>query len=183
MIADILLKFNSVKDLQSNIEKNIELLEKNINNMSNDLGEKIRMNSDENKNDPEFMELKQKLDGANNTEKKKKPSKKKSNSLWYDVEGIKIYNGMGVNGELELYFKGIDELKNKLELLQSTKKTLNMIVEKGLKEDMGCMVFQNNSEPFEIVFTKNARRKKFSFQTTYSAEPEKSENLIGMENK
>ncbi len=89
-----------------------------------------------------------------------------------------------MNGEIELYFKGTEQLKLKLEKLNKTKKTLDMIVEKGLKEDMGCIAFQNDDDTFEIVLLKSAtKRTKFSFKSNYSVEPEDTENLIELESK
>ncbi|QUC65452.1 hypothetical protein NsoK4_04195 [Nitrosopumilus sp. K4] len=183
MNSNLVMRFNSVNELQSHINNKIKLLEEDIQEYSNILGEKIRMNNDSSKDDPEFLELKEKLESSSDSEKKKKPSKKKKNSQWYDLDGIFIYNGLGLNGELELYFKGIDELKSELESMEKTKKTLDMVIEKGLKEDMGCIVYLKNSGPLEIAFSKNAQtRKKFSFQTIYSAKPENNENLVKMEN-
>ena len=194
-------RYNSIASLQSNLEKEIEHTETLINEYSNILGEKIRINEEESKDDPEFIALKEKLENnpkekqstekestkkddkkktANKPQdKKKKPSKKGTSENWYNLNEIMIYNGIGIKGELELYFKAIDELKQKLEILQRTLETLKSIIEKGLKEDMGCIAFQSNDGPLQISFVKsNNIRKNFSFKSIYSGTPIPVENTI-----
>jgi len=194
-------RYNSIASLQSNLEKEIEGTESLIGEYSNILGEKIRINEEESKDDPEFIALKEKLennpkekqstekesskkDDKNKTtnkspDKKKKPSKKGTSENWYNLNEIMIYNGMGIKGELELYFKAIDELKQRLETLQRTLDTLKSIIEKGLKEDMGCIAFQSNDGPLQISFVKsNNIRKNFSFKSIYSGTPIPVENII-----
>ncbi|MFB5615082.1 MAG: hypothetical protein ACE5RI_08310, partial [Candidatus Nitrosomaritimum yanchengensis] len=87
------------------------------------------------------------MDGKKSDEKKhrekKKKSKRKTSDKWYNLdEMILVYNGIGLKGELELYFKAIEELKARLENLKRTLATLNNVIVKGLKEDMGCIVFR-----------------------------------------
>jgi len=196
-------RYNSIASLQSNLEKEIEYTETLIAEYSNILGEKIRINEEESKDDPEFIALKEKLENnpkekekqsteketskkddknkatSKSPDKKKKASKKGTSENWYNLNEIMIYNGMGIKGELELYFKAIDELKQKLETLQRTLDTLKNIIEKGLKEDMGCIAFQSNDGPLQISFVKsNNIRKNFSFKSIYSGTPIPVENTI-----
>lgn len=197
----LIRRYNTVSSLKLSLEKEIESIEQSINEYSNILGEKIRINEEFSKDDPEFLELKSKLESTptdkkksdekidepknnkknaekKNIEKPKKPSKKGSEH-WYNLDQIMVYNGIGLKGELELYFKAIDELKSKLETLQRTLSALNNIVEKGLKEDMACIAFHGSSGPLQISFLKTSDiRKNFSFKSIYSGMAISQENII-----
>lgn len=198
----LIRRYNTVSSLKSNLEKEIEETEQSINEYSNVLGEKIRINEEFSKDDPEFLELKSKLENnltdkkktdtkiddtknnnKKNTEKKNiekpKKSSKKASESWYNLDQIMVYNGMGLKGELELYFKAIDELKSKLETLHRTLSALNNIIEKGLKEDMACIAFQGSNGPLQISFLKTSDiRKNFSFQSIYTGMAISQENII-----
>lgn len=123
-------------------------------------------------------------DGKKSNEKKirekKKKSKRKTSDKWYNLdEMILVYNGIGLKGELELYFKAIEELKARLENLQRTLATLNNVIEKGLKGDMGCIVFRGTEGILELAFLKSAGvRKKFSHSSIYTGKAEPVENII-----
>ncbi|HEY4680475.1 MAG TPA: hypothetical protein VIH04_04325 [Nitrosarchaeum sp.] len=202
----LIRRYNTVSSLKSSLEKEIEETEQSINEYSNVLGEKIRINEELSKDDPEFLELKSKLENnpidkkkidakvddskntKKNTDKKnsekkniEKPKKlsKKGSEHWYNLDQIMVYNGIGLKGELELYFKAIDELKSKLETLQRTLSALNNIIEKGLKADMACIVFQGSVGPLQISFLKTSDiRKNFSFKSIYSGMAISQENII-----
>lgn len=198
----LIRRYNTVSSLKSNLEKEIEETEQSINEYSNVLGEKIRINEELSKDDPEFLELKSKLennlidkkkidakidDTKNNNKinvqkknvEKPKKSSKKDNESWYNLDQIMVYNGMGLKGELELYFKAITELKSKLETLQRTLSALNNIIEKGLKEDMACIAFQGSNGPLQISFLKTSDiRKNFSFKSIYEGMAISQENII-----
>ena len=184
--------------MKSNLEKEIEETEQSIDEYSNILGDKIRINEELSKDDPEFLELKSKLDNnpadkkkadakddsknkkieKKHIEKPKKPSKKDTQH-WYNLDQIMVYNGIGLKGELELYFKAIDELKSKLETLQRTLSALNNIIEKGLREDMACIAFQGASGPLQISFLKTGDiRKNFSFKSIYTGDAISQENIL-----
>ena len=110
---------------------------------------------------------------------KKKKSKKGISDKWYNLNEILVYNGMGVKGELELYFKAVDELKSKLENLQRTLSTLNNVIEKGLKEDMGCIAFRGLEGTLEISFIKSSGfRENFSLKSIYSGKAIPVDNMI-----
>ena len=193
-------RYNTISSLKSSLEKEIEEIEQSINEYSNVLGEKIRINEEFSKDDPEFLELKSKLENnlvdknktdakiddtknKKNTEKKNsekpKKSSKKTSESWYNLDQIMVYNGIGLKGELELYFKAIDELKSKLETLQRTLSALNNIIEKGLKEDMACIAFQGSNGPLQLSFLKTSYiRKNFSFKSIYTVMAISQENII-----
>jgi len=200
-LVKLIQRYNTIISLKSSLEKEIGKTEQSINEYSNVLGEKIRINQELSKGDPEFLELKSKLENnptdkktdvkiddtknnnKKNTEKKniekpKKPSKKNSEH-WYNLDQIMVYNGMGLKGELELYFKAVDEFKTKLETLQRTLSALNNIIEKGLKEDMACIAFQGSNGPLQISFLKTSDiRKNFSFKSIYEGMAISQENII-----
>jgi hypothetical protein len=181
------------------------------------LGEKIRTNEESSADDPEFLALKEKLDGGATDDKskdkkskddkskdkkskddkskdkkskddkskdkklkdKKKKSKKGASDRWYNLNEILVYNGIGLKGELELYFKAIDELKTKLENLRRTLTTLNNVIEKGLKGDMGCVAFKGTEGVLEIAFLKSTgMRESFSLKSIYSGAAIPIENMI-----
>ena len=205
-MKNIIERFNSVNTLKSNLEKEIEDTEQIIQEYSNLLGEKIRTNEESSSDDPEFLELKAKLDGgptdtkskgkkaddkkadkkskdkkpeAKKSSDKKKKSKKGLSDKWYNLNEILVYNGMGLKGELELYFKAIDELKSKLENLQRTLASLNNVIEKGLKADMGCIAFSGNEGILEIAFLKSSgMRENFTLKSIYSGNAIPVENMI-----
>ena len=205
-MQNLIERFNSIKYLKVNLEKEITDTELIIKEYSNLLGEKIRTNEKSSSNDPDFLALKEKLEGSSFDDKskdkkskdkkskdkkskdkkqetkshdKKKKSKKGLSDKWFNLNEILIYNGMGLKGELELYFKAIDELKSKLENLQRIISTLNNVIEKGLKEEMGCIVFRGIEGILEIAFIKSTRnRENFSFKSIYTGAAIPIENMI-----
>ena len=195
-------RFNSVNSLQTSLQKEIEDTELIIQEYSNLLGEKIRSNEDSSSDDPEFLALKAKLDEGSSDDKsknkkskdkkskdkkseikkspdKKKKSKKGVSDKWYDLNEVLIYNGIGLKGELELYFKAIDELKSKLEHLRRTLESLNNVIEKGLKGDMGCIAFKGTEGILQIAFLKSTVvRENFSLKSIYTGPAIPVENMI-----
>lgn len=137
------------------------------------LGEKIRSAAPAS-DDPALEELKQKLEDKPTDDKKKKKehpksSKKSKDSQWYDLDGILVYNGSGTKGEFEIYFKGIDDLKSRLENLRKTQTTLQTLIDKGIRDDVGCIVFQNYRDQMQISLIKRSGvRKDFSFKSIFS---------------
>ena len=200
-MKNLIERFNSINSLKTNLEQEIEDTQTIIQEYSNLLGEKIRKNEEIDKDDPDFLALKAKLDGGSADAKskdkksdektkdkksqtkkspeKKKKSKKGVSDKWYNLNEILIYNGMGLKGELELYFKAVDELKTKLENLQRTLATLNNVIEKGLKEDLGCVVFRGSEGILELAFLKSTGiRENFSLKSIYSGKAIPVENII-----
>jgi len=206
-LRTIIERFNSVNSLKISLETEIEDTKLVIKEYSNLLGEKIRTNEETSADDPEFLALKAKLDGGSSDDKSKdkkskdkkskdkkskdkKPEKTKSpdkkkkpkkgvSDKWYNLNEILVYNGIGLKGELELYFKAIDELKAKLENLQRTLASLNSIIEKGLKGDMGCIAFKGTEGILEIAFLKSIGvRENFSLKSIYTGAAIPVENMI-----
>ncbi len=201
-MKNLIERFNSVKSLKVNLEKEITDTELIIKEYSNLLGEKIRANEESSVDDPEFLALKDKLQGDSSDGKSKdktskdktskdkkqeikkrsdknKKSKKDLGDKWFNLNEILVYNGMGLKGELELYFKAIGQLKSKSENLQRTLLTLNNVIEKGLKEDMGCVTFRGTEGILEIAFLKSTGiRKIFSFKSICTGAAIPVENMI-----
>ncbi|MCV0430088.1 hypothetical protein [Nitrosopumilus sp.] len=199
-MKSLIERFNSVNSLKVNLEKEIEDTEFQIKEYSNMLGEKIRSNEESSADDPDFIALKAKLAGeppksksddkkiedkkANDKKTKTKPEKKKKgkkgiSDKWYNLNEILVYNGIGLKGELELYFKAVDELKAKLENLQRTLSTLSNVMEKGLKEDMGCVAFRGKEGILEITFLKSSgMRENFTLKSIYSGKAIPVDNMI-----
>ncbi len=206
-MKNLIERFNSVNSLKISLEKEIEDTELVIQEYSNMLGEKIRINEESSADDPEFLALKAKLDGGSSDVKskdkkskdkkskdkkskdkkpdtkkssdKKKKSKKGASDKWFNLNEILVYNGIGLKGELELYFKAIDESKAKLENLQRTLASLNNVIEKGLKGDMGCIAFKGTEGILEIAFLKSTGvRENFSLKSIYTGPAIPIENSI-----
>ena len=203
----IIERFNSVNSLKISLEKEIEDTELLIQEYSNMLGEKIRTNEESSADDPEFLALKAKLDGGSSDVKskdkkskdkksndkksndkkpdtkkssdKKKKSKKGASDKWFNLDEILVYNEIGLKGELELYFKAIDQSKAKLESLRRTLSSLNNVIEKGLKGDMGCIAFKGTEGILEIAFLKSTgARENFSLKSIYTGPAIPIENII-----
>jgi hypothetical protein len=182
-LFSIVQKYKTVIELKTDLERMIEHVEESVASYSNYVGEKLRI--DERDEDPEFIELKNKFmseytnkkpsnekkddlkkTNSKNTPEKKKPIKK-NNEHWYNLGQIMIYNGTGLKGELEIYFRAIDELKTKQENLKKILATLNDIIEKGLKNDIGCITFQNTHGMLHVAFLKALDvRENFSFKVS-----------------
>jgi len=216
-LKNLIQRFNSIKSLKVNLEKEIEDTELIIKEYSNLLGKKIRANEESSADDPDFLALKERLEGNSSDDKsknktskdktskdktskdktskdkiskdkkeeikkrsdKKKKSKKGLGDKWFDLNEILVYNGMGLKGELELYFKAIDQLKSKLENLQRTLQTLNNVIEKGLKKEMGCVTFRGTEGILEIAFLKSTgSREIFSLKSIYTGDAIPIENMI-----
>jgi len=97
----------------------IQEVEKKIDDFSKLIGEKIRIGQEQDTQDSEFNELKEKLQGEDpknkkNSKDKKKTKSKQKNDKWFDLDGVQIYNEMGLKGELELYFNANELLKEHL---------------------------------------------------------------------
>lgn len=162
--------FRKVDEMQRFLEAQINSLKARADEVSKQIGEKMRSNESGGSNDAELQELRQKLEGSPSDPKKKKPVKRKDQkSNWHDFGAISIYDGIGIKGELELYFKAMEKMKTELDRITKVKQALDDLVSKGLKRDMGCILFLNGESPAEISFTSAAApRRKVAIRTTLS---------------
>lgn len=76
---------------------------------------------------------------------------------------------MGPKGELELYFKGMEETKVVLDKITKIKQNIDDLVSKGLKKELGCVLLLNNELPAEVAFIKSGgQRKKFAYKAIFN---------------
>jgi len=178
-LASFIKEYNTTVELQDDIDVKIKDVEQRITEYSKKIGERLREDKELENDDPDVQQIKEAMEGPKDDKtknKKKKKVPKRTNSKWYDINGIYIYNGASSTGELEVYFKALETLKKEYENLIMTKKALDSLVEKGLKEHLGCAVLHNNGSQPEIVLRKTKKiTKKFEYKSIISVhcEPEK----------
>jgi len=152
-----------------------------VDKKSKDEKSKDEKSKDEKSKDEKSKDKKskdKKLESKKSSDKKKK-SKKGASDKWFNLNEILVYNGIGLKGELELYFKAIDESKSKLENLQRTLSSLNNVIKKGLKGDMGCVAFKGTDGILEIAFLKSTGvRENFSLKSIYTGPAIPVQNII-----
>jgi hypothetical protein len=172
-----------MEELKNKIEKQVNELDIKIELHSKLIGDKIR--EGEKENSEELSDLKDKLTPEKSKEKKsnekksdkkrsenkktntkKKKSKKEESESWIEYENIQLYNGVGTRGELELYFKSLEEMKLDSEKLQNTKDSLEKLMNSGIKKDLGGIGYSHPDGTFELAFIKtDEKREKFSFKS------------------
>jgi len=180
-MPSLIKEYNTTSELQEDIDAKIKDVELRINEYSKKIGEKLRDDKELENDDPNVQQIKEAMEGPKDpkdpkNKKRKKKAKKRKDSKWYDINGIYIYNGVSSTGELEVYFKALETLKHEHENLIMTKNSLDSLVEKGLKEHLGCVVLHNNGSPPEIVLRQTKKvAKKFEYKSILSVhcEPEK----------
>ncbi|MGI0073793.1 MAG: hypothetical protein ACREA3_08275 [Nitrosotalea sp.] len=160
--------FRTISDLQKYLEGYTNSLKLRNEELSKQIGEKMRSN--DSNNTAELQELRQKLEGSTIDPKKKKSTKKKDQRTnFYNFDSISIYDGIGVKGELELYFKAMEKTKSELERTAKIKQAIDDLISKGLKRDMGCVLLLNDELPAEIAFISSvASGKKFGFKAIFN---------------
>jgi hypothetical protein len=172
MMTEKIQSFKTIVELQKFLEDYVNVLKMRSEQMSKQIGEKMRSN--DSSNPAELQELRQKMEGDTTDPKKKKTVKKKDpKTNWYTLDAISIYDGIGLKGELELYFKSMEKIKSELDRLVKVKQAVEDLVHKGLKKDMGCVLLLNEELPAEIAFISNTvSRKKFVFTALFSVPTE-----------
>ena len=178
-------RFESITELQELVDKKITELNKKIDVQSKLIGDKIR--EGERNNVEELSDLKDKLDPDKSKNKKneekssknkknssrktqtsnsKKKSKKGQSRDWIDYENLHLYNGIGTRGELELYFKSLEEMKEESERLTNTKASLENLIKSGIKKELSGVGFEQQNGPYELAFIKTGgKREKFVFKS------------------
>src|SRR5690348_6585958 len=165
MQEGIIIHFRTMDELQLSLGKELDSLKKRTDEYSGIIGEKLR--EVETSNPTDMAELKEKLEGPSDP-KKKQVKKKDKNTNWHNFGDILVYDGMGLKGELDLYFKALDAMKSKLEKLQKAKNSIDELISKGLKKDLGCAILVSNDLIFEMVFIKtNQPKAKFSYKSIF----------------
>ncbi len=155
----------TISELQSFIENDLQAHKKKSSEYSEAIGEKLRSENTAS-DSAEMAELKEKLDGPTDPKKKKPIKKKDQKSNWYDFNNISIYDGIGTKGELEIYFKALEEIKARTEKLEKIKTTVDDMIEKGVKKDLGCIIFLTQDLNLQIAFIKPRQSKtRFSYKS------------------
>jgi len=178
-------RFESISELQELVDKKITELDTKIDFQSKLIGDKIR--EGEKNNVEELSDLKDKLNpdksknnkgddkksknnkgdnkkSKNNNQKKK--SKKGQSEDWIDYQSLHLYNGVGTRGELELYFKSLEEMKSESERLADTKMSLEQLIKSGIKKELSGIGYQQEDGPYELAFIKTeSKREKFAFKS------------------
>jgi len=185
--------FRTISDLQKFLDDTINILKRRSNELSNTIGEKLRVTDSVGAAD--LQELRNKIEGETNDPKKnttksttKNPTKNTKNptknttknttkkkdqkSNWHNLEAISIYDGIGAKGELEIYFKVLEQTKAELEKITKIKQAVDDLANRGLKDDLGCLFVLNNDLPAEIAFRKAPEHKKFAFRAIFNAPKE-----------
>ena len=57
--------------------------------------------------------------------------KKDKKVNWHDFGEIPVYDGVGLKGELELYFKDIGEIILKIETMERAKESITTLISQG----------------------------------------------------
>jgi hypothetical protein len=171
-------RFNSITELRESLDERIKDLDEKIKIQSKLIGDKIR--EGEENNVEELSDLKEKLNPEKSKDKKsdnkkskdkksdnkKKKSKKGESENWIDYEGLHLYNGIGTRGELELYFKSLEEMKAESERLKNTRDSLEQLMKSGIKKELAGVGYEQYDGPYELAFIKtDSIREPFSFKS------------------
>lgn len=171
MKTEHVMHFRTIEELQASIDQQLEDFKKKADEYSKIIGEKIR--ATEGNQSEDLAELKEKLEGPTDSKKKQSTKKKDQNKHWFEMGAISVYDGIGVKGELELYFQALDEIKSNIESLQKIKEAINGLVSRGIRKDLSYAVLMRHNMPFELTFIKSDEaRKKFSYKSIFSVETE-----------
>ena len=175
-----LIEYNTINEFNVFLKSELEASKIDLEKYSKFIGKKLREKEKELENDKEFLAFKEKLEEKTD-DKKKKRTKKQVSGNWINHNGINLYNGMGVKGQLEIYFKEIEQIKLKIEKLKSTKQSLDDLTSKGLKNNLNCIVF-SDSDNFELVLLKTAiTREKFSYRADFTTMAKLEKPLFAQE--
>jgi len=173
-----IFRFNTIQELQESIDMQVKEVNNKIDSQSKLIGDKIR--EGEKNNSEELSDLKNKLNPQNPKDKKtenkksknkkttdkKKKSKKGQLENWIDFENLRLYNGVGTRGELELYFKSLEEMKAESEGLKKTRDSLEQLMKSGIKKELAGIGYEQYDGTYELAFIKSQlKHEKFSFKS------------------
>ena len=165
-----IFRYDTITELQSALKKELDKLQKETGEYSKAIGEQLRNIQTE---DPKEMEeFKTALAGPKDP-KKKQPVKKRESKQWKQMQALTIFDGIGVKGELEIYFKSLEELNAKLEKLKKISESLDSLVTQGFRKDMGVVALLGSDLSFRISFLKGvAPKAKFAYKSIFDVEAE-----------
>ena len=163
------LKFDTMAELQVTLKKELEYLQKQSDEYSKLIGEKLREN--QSSSPGEFDDIKTVLEGPKDP--KKKPTKKKESTQWKQFQAVEIYDGICLKGELEIHFQGLEALKIKLEKVRKISDSIDALLSQGLKKDLGCLVLLTG-DSFKMTFLRGGQKKsRFAYKSIFTVEAEK----------
>ena len=160
-MKDEIIQFHSIEELQLHLGNSLKELKEMSEEYSEIIGEKIRLENTTN-DSTEIAELKEKLDGSIDSKKKKTVKKKDQASNWHDLGPISFYDGIGTKGELEMYFKALEKVKTEIEKIEKIKSSVDNLISKGIKRELGCIALLNHDLTLQVCFVK-ARQPKMKF--------------------
>jgi len=162
------MQFHSMEELQSHLGNQLKILKKKSEEYSEAIGEKIRFENTTN-DSAEIAELKEKLEGSTDPKKKKIVKKKDQGANWHDLGPISFYDGIGTKGELEIYFKALEKAKSNIEKIEKIKESIDNLISKGVKRELGCIALLNHDMSLQVCFVKTGKPKtKFSYKSIFT---------------
>jgi len=166
------MSFRNILAFKSSLEKDLEDLKKRSEEYSSIIGEKLRGNVASNESD--LADLREKISEPIDPKKKKPVKKKDQKGTWHDLGGVFIYDGIGLRGDLEIYFKALEEVKSRIEKLQKIKESTDSLVSRGVKKDLACATFLSRDLVLDMVFIKSAvPLTKFTYKSIFNVETER----------
>lgn len=169
--------FQDILVLKSSLEKDLGELKKISDGYSKIIGEKLRMIDTSNEND--LADLREKVTGPQDPKKKKPVKKKDQKGNWHELSGISIYDGIGLRGELEIYFKALEDTKSRIEKLQNIKESIDGLASRGVKKNLACTAFLSRDLTLDMAFTKSILpHTKFMFKSVFRVEAERHNPII-----
>jgi hypothetical protein len=177
MLSTVIKNFRSISELNQLLESMVKALKQDSDELSKLIGEKLRVT--ETTDASELQAFREKIEGGTNDPKKKKPTKRKDQkSNWHNLDAISIYDGIGLKGELELYFKALELTKSELERITKVKEAVDGLVKRGLKDELGCVFILNHALPAEIALTNTRKPKqKFTYKAIFNVPQEGSDEV------
>jgi hypothetical protein len=165
------MTFRNITALKSWLDSEIEHTKKRSEEYSSIIGEKIRISEISNESD--LADLREKITSPVDPKKKKAVKKKDQKGAWHELGSVSIYDGIGLKGELEIYFKALEDTKSRIDRLQKVKESIDSLVSRGVKKDLACTTFLGRDMLLDMAFTKSsAPQTKFTFKSTFHVEAE-----------
>ncbi len=163
-----IIRFYSIEELQSHVRDSLKTLKEKSEEYSEIIGEKIRFENTVN-DSTEIAELKEKLEGSTDSKKKKTVKKRDQTSNWHDFGPISFYDGIGIKGELEMYFKALEKVKTEIEKTEKIKDAIDSLISKGIKRELGCIALLNRDLTLQVCFVKTGQPKiKFAYKSIFT---------------
>ncbi len=162
-----IIAFRDIIAFKSSLEKELEELKKRSEEYSKVIGEKLRV--EDTANSSELADLREKISEPGDPKKKKPVKKKDQKDNWHDIGGVHIYDGVGVRGELEIYFRALEDVKSRIEKLQKIKESVEGLLSRGVKKDLGCAAFLSRELILNMAFVKAAApHTKFAYKSIFN---------------